>query len=120
MKRIALQFLIPAVAALLISVMPAWAQTAKDLPVLTNVQSELKGGETHSFRIVLASGQFLNAAVQQQDIDVVTAVLGPDGKQLTESDSPNGRWGPEPVLIVAATAGEYRVDVRSSNSKSTP
>ena len=120
MKRIALQFLIPAVAAFLISAMPAWAQTAKELPVLTNVQSELKGGEIHSFRIALASGQFLNAAVQQQDIDVVTAVFGPDGKQLTESDSPNGRWGPEPVLIIAATAGEYRIDVRSSNSKSTP
>ena len=117
MKRIALQFLPPVAAALLMCVVPAWAQTAKDLPELTDVQRELKGGETHSFRIALASGQFLNAAVQQQDIDVVVAVFGPDGKQLTESDSPNDRWGSEPVLIVAATAGEYRIDVRSSNSK---
>jgi CHAT domain-containing protein/uncharacterized protein HemY len=117
MKRIALQFLVPIAAALLICAVPAWAQTAGDLPVLTNIRRELKGGETHSFRIALASGQFLNAVVQQQDIDVVVAVFGPDGKQLTESDSPNDRWGPEPVLIVAATPGEYRVDVRSPNSK---
>lgn len=117
MKRIALQFVIPLTAALLLAAMPAWGQTTKDLPVFTDGQRELKGGETHSFRIVLTSGQFLDAVVQQQDVDVVVAVFGPDGKQLTESDSPNDRFGPEPVLIVAATSGEYRVDVRSPNSK---
>ncbi len=117
MKRTSLQRLIPVAVALLSCAVPARAQTAKDLPVLTNVQRELKGGETHAFRIALTSGQFLDAAVQQQDIDIVVSVFGPDGKQLTESDSPNGRWGPEPVLIVAGTTGEYRVDVRSPNNK---
>ena len=96
--------------------LPAFGQTSKDLPTLSNVQRELKGGETHSFRIQLDAGQFLNARVEQEDIDLVTAVFGPDGKQLTESDSPNNRWGPEPILLVAPSSGEYRVDVRSPNS----
>ena len=86
--------------------------------MLSSVERELKGGETHSFRISLTAGQYLYAVVEQQGIDVVTAVFGPDGKQLIESDSPNDRWGTEPVVLVAAMPGEYRVEVRSPNSRS--
>ena len=105
------------VAALLLCVAPTLAQTPKDLPTLTALDRELKGGDTHSYRVLLSANQFLYALVEQKDIDLVTAVFGPDGKQLTDSDSPNDRWGTEPILWVASVAGEYRVDVRSSNSK---
>ncbi len=102
-------------AILLTCVAPVFAQTSPDLPALSAVERELKGGDTHSFKIQLAANQFLYALVEQKDIDVITAVFGPDGKQLTESQSPNERWGTEPVLLVAAVPGEYRVDVRSPN-----
>ncbi|HKG79827.1 MAG TPA: tetratricopeptide repeat protein, partial [Pyrinomonadaceae bacterium] len=115
MQRKLFKFLLQVSAALLISFAPAFPQTPNDLPALAAVERELKGGETHSFRIELAAGQFLHALVEQQDIDVITAVFGPDGKQLTESNSPNDRWGTEPILLVASAPGEYRVDVRSSN-----
>ena len=104
-------------AIVVICVVPALGQTPKDLPELSAVERELKGGETHSFRILLASNQFLYALVEQKDIDVITAVFSPDGKQLSESQSPNDRWGTEPVLLVASVPGEYRVDVRSQNDK---
>jgi CHAT domain-containing protein/tetratricopeptide (TPR) repeat protein len=104
-------------AALAVSVLPAAAQTSPDLPVLSPVTRELKGGETHSYRISLSSGQFLDAVVEQEGIDVVTAIFGPGGKQLTESDSPNDRWGSEPILLVAPASGEYRVDVRSPSNR---
>src|SRR5262245_65033614 len=80
------QFLFQISAALLFCVAQALAQTPNDLPALSDVERELKGGETHSFKIVLASGQFLHALVEQKDIDVITAVFGPDGKQLSESN----------------------------------
>jgi CHAT domain-containing protein/tetratricopeptide (TPR) repeat protein len=92
-------------------------ETPKDLPVLSAVERELKGGETHSFRIQLTAGQLLYALVEQKDIDVVTAAFGPDGKQLTETDSPNDRWGTEPILLVASITGEHRMDVKSPNGK---
>jgi tetratricopeptide (TPR) repeat protein len=117
MRKRASHFLVQLVAALLLCVAPALAQTPKDLPTLTALDRELKGGETHSYRILLSANQFLYAAVDQKDIDIVTAIFGPDGKQLTDSDSPNDRWGPEPILWVASVPGEYRVDVRSPNSK---
>ena len=120
MRKHLFQLLVQTLAAVTICVVPVFGQTPQqDLPTLSAVQRELKGGETQSFNIQLAAGQFLNARVEQENIDVVTAIFGPDGKQLTESDSPSDRWGPEPLLLVATTTGVYRVDVRSSN-KSAP
>jgi CHAT domain-containing protein/tetratricopeptide (TPR) repeat protein len=116
-KKSFIKLVVPIVAALVISAASANGQTSAELPVLSAVSRELKGGETHSYRVQLASGQFLHAAVEQDNIDVATAVFGPDGKQLSESDSPNDRWGSEPVIVLAAASGEYRVDIRSPNSR---
>ena len=112
MRRTLVQLLIQVFAAVAVS-----AQTPSELPVLSSVQRELKGGETHSYRISLNAGQFLYAVVEQQAIDVETAVFGPDGKQLSQSDSPNDRYGTEPVVLLAANSGEYRVEVRSPNTR---
>src|SRR6267378_3801340 len=79
------------------------------LPSLSSVERELKGGETQSYRISLNRGQFLSALVEQRGIDVVVTLFGPDGKQLAETDSPNDRWGTEPILLVATAPGDYRV-----------
>ena len=117
MLKKSFQLLLPIVAALVISAAPVMGQTSAELPVLSAVSRELKGGETHSYRVQLTAGQFLHATVEQDNVDVVTAVFGPDGKQLTESDSPNDRWGAEPVIVLAAVSGEYRVDIRSPNSR---
>src|ERR1044072_3173448 len=95
----------------------AVAQTPANLGPLSDGEHEFKGGETHSYRITLTANEFLYALVEQLDIDVTTAVFAPDGKQLTESNSPNDRWGPEPILFVAPTTGEYRVDIRATNTK---
>ena len=107
-------------AALVMCVLPVSAQTAKDLPELASVERELKGGETHSYRVSLPAGKFLHAIVEQKEIDLIAAAFAPDGKQLTNCDSPNDRWGSESILLVASEAGEYRVDVISPNSKARP
>ncbi|MCA1576839.1 MAG: CHAT domain-containing protein [Acidobacteria bacterium] len=117
MLKKSFQLLLQIAAALVISAAPVAGQTSAELPVLSAVKRELNGGETHSYRVQLTSGQFLHAVVEQDNIDLATAVFGPDGKQLSESDSPNDRWGFEPVIVLANAAGEYRVDVRSPNSR---
>jgi CHAT domain-containing protein/tetratricopeptide (TPR) repeat protein len=80
-------------------------------------QHELKGGQTDSFRVSLKAGDFLSALVVQQQIDISIGLFGPDGKKIAETDSPNDRWGPEPVLIVANQSGEFRVDIFSPNPR---
>ncbi|MFN0107283.1 MAG: CHAT domain-containing tetratricopeptide repeat protein [Blastocatellia bacterium] len=78
-----------------------------------SLERELAGGQSHSYRITLAQGQYLEAIVEQRGIDVVVVVVAPDGQKLLEVDSPNGTQGPEPVWMIAETAGEYRLEVRS-------
>ena len=113
MKKNLLQLAVLLSALLSITVFPAPAQTPEDIPTLSDVEREIKGAETHSFRIQLAANQFVHALVEQDDVDVAVAIFTPDGKQLTESDSPNDRWGSEPILLVAPVSGEYRVEVKS-------
>ena len=115
MRKDLVKLLIRVSAALAVAVCPVFGQ---DLPALSSVEREIKGGETHSFKVRLEAGHFLHALVEQQNIDLVTAIYSPDGKQITESDSPNGSWGSEPILLVASIAGEYRVDIRAPGNSS--
>jgi hypothetical protein len=74
---------------------------------------ELVGGQSHAYQITLVADQFLHVVVEQRGIDVVVTLVGPDGKQIIEVDSPNGVQGPELVSVVAETEGGYRLEVRS-------
>ena len=113
MQRDVTKFLFRVSLTLLSAVCPLFAQWTQERQEFAALSREIKNGETHSYRKRLESGQFLNAVVVQEDIDLVTAIFAPDGKQITESDSPNGNWGSEPILLVAPVAGEYRFEVRA-------
>ena len=75
----------------------------------------LSGGELHHYEIKLDKNQFLQLRAEQQGIDIVLRLIGPDKKQIVEMDSPNGSRGPEAVSFVAQVAGSYHVEVGSLN-----
>jgi CHAT domain-containing protein len=77
------------------------------------IERELAGGESHSYLLTLAAGQFCQAVVDQRGIDVVVSLYGPDGRKIVELDSPGSMNGPEPVSLVAEASGSYRLEVRS-------
>ena len=89
-------------------------QAAQRLELGKPVERELMGEQAHSYLIELAANDFLHIVVEQRGVDVVVTVYAPDGKKLKEVDSPNGKQGPEPMLLLAETAGAYRLEVRSS------
>lgn len=91
-------------------------EVATLLPGAT-LEREIKGGEVRNFRVSLVRGQFMHVLVRQLGIDVVVTTFGPDGKHLFSTDSPNGRWGTEPVVFIAETSGDYRLEVRPANEK---
>lgn len=84
------------------------------------IERELAGGETHTYRISLDSGQMLRAIVDQRNIDVVVAIYSPEEKKLIEVDRPNGVRGPEAISVIADTAGHYRLVVRSLEKVAAP
>jgi CHAT domain-containing protein/tetratricopeptide (TPR) repeat protein len=83
-------------------------------------ERQLKGGESHSFHIQLAAGQFLHAVVDQRGIDVVVTLVGPAGKPLLKVDNPNSNHGPEPLVVIAETSGDFRIDVSAPNQNARP
>jgi tetratricopeptide (TPR) repeat protein len=72
---------------------------------------ELAGGQRHTYRIKLASDQFLKAVIEQDGIDVVARLLRPDGKQIMEFDSETRPRGLETVEQVAEADGDYQMVV---------
>ncbi len=72
---------------------------------------ELAGGQRHSYRIRMSADQFLNVIIEQEGIDVVARLSGPDGKQMAEFDSEGRLRGQETVSQVAEVEGDYRLVV---------
>jgi CHAT domain-containing protein/lipopolysaccharide biosynthesis regulator YciM len=103
---------------------PIWATTGnhlanvslsqdKELVLGEVVMRELKGGESHRYRLSLAAEQYVDLVAEQQGIDVVVRLFGPDGKILAEVDSPNGTAGPEALPYITNIAGTYQIEVGS-------
>jgi CHAT domain-containing protein len=88
-------------------------QTPRELTLGSPVESELAGGQTHSYQVTAEAGKFVQAIAEQRGIDVSLAVFAPDGTKLLENDNAEGTQGSEKVGFVASVAGVYRLEVRS-------
>ena len=114
----AFRFLLVAVMLWLSAGLIVAAQNGSDpLEPGKTVERDLAGGESHTYLISLASGQFLHAVIAQRQTDLMATLFGPDGRQVGQFD---GRWyGPEPVCYVAEASGNYRLEVRPLNQTAT-
>lgn len=70
----------------------------------------LAGGKTHRFSFAAKADHFLHLSVEQRGVDVGVTLRDASGRLLFEIDSPNGREGLEPVLVVAPADGEYALE----------
>jgi len=93
------------------------AQDALPLELGKPVARELAGGQSHSYRITLTEGQYLRVIVEQRGIDVAVRLLGPDDKQITESNSEIREQGEETLSQVAEVAGSYRLNVLAKQNE---
>ncbi len=82
----------------------------------------IAGGEAHRYALPAGGGGPLELwlTVSQQGIDVAVAVLGPDGRALLTVDSPNGRWGDEPLLFRGEGPDPRQLEVRSLQAAAAP
>ncbi|HEX3184529.1 MAG TPA: CHAT domain-containing tetratricopeptide repeat protein [Pyrinomonadaceae bacterium] len=90
-------------------------QTQEELSVGVPVSREIAKGATHSYRITLASGQYVRLLVEQLGADVAIRIFHPDGRLMVEVDSPTGAQGPERLSAIAESQGVHRVDMRRIN-----
>ena len=83
-----------------------------------SIKRELLQGQQHTYRINLSAIEFLKVIVEQQGIDAVVQVLGPDGKQILEFDSESRKQGQESITLVSEVAGDYLLIVRHKQKMS--
>src|SRR5262245_29608132 len=77
------------------------------------VEREFSGGQSHSFKITMVSGQYSHIVVEQRGIDVEVALFTPDGKKISEANNEQSIEGSETVSAIAEAPGAYLIEVRS-------
>jgi CHAT domain-containing protein/Tfp pilus assembly protein PilF len=102
-------------AALLLLVRVAQAPGAVDAALAPGARltGSLAAGETRRYSVRLRAGELARAAVDQRGLDVEVVLTAPDGREVATVDSPNDRWGLEPIAWVAERTGDYRLAVRA-------
>ena len=68
-------------------------------------------GEKHKYTVNLKADHFTVVIVQQDGVDLEIRSSDPSGKVMETVDSPNGKHGPEPMVILSTSAGKHTVEV---------
>jgi CHAT domain-containing protein/tetratricopeptide (TPR) repeat protein len=100
----------------------ASAQTSRQaLPPAQQCETtQLTPPASKTFDVQLKAGQFFRCVIEQCALDVVVVLYSPEGKQLTEVDSPNGGLGLEIVSWIADQDGTYRVEAKALDTRAQP
>jgi CHAT domain-containing protein/tetratricopeptide (TPR) repeat protein len=77
------------------------------------VERELSGGQSHSYKVTMISGQYLRVVVAQRGIDVAVALFAPDGKKISEENIRTLIDRSEIASAIAEAPGAYLIEVRS-------
>jgi C-terminal processing protease CtpA/Prc len=82
------------------------------------IERELAGAQTHTYTLSLKPGQIAQVVAEKHGIDLVVAVISPDGKRLFEVSSQTWTQGGEKATIFAQKQGAYRIEIRALDLKS--
>jgi CHAT domain-containing protein len=91
---------------------PAPRSEATRLPVGAAVERELANGDQHAYELDLQADQYASVTLDALGIHAIAAVVGPDGRVISEFVKEDGNYGHEHLEIVAESGGLYRVLVK--------
>lgn len=80
------------------------------------LEKEIRGTETHSYKVEAKAGDCVRLIVRQKGIDVTIALKTSKGKMIAEIDRPSGSFGRETATFIAEENGAYLVEVSGYNS----
>lgn len=84
------------------------------------IVERINGGDTQLFKTFVESGKYFRLEVQQLGIILSMTLLDAKGQQLVTMDNPSGGHGPISLSAIAATSGDYRLEVRSLEDWANP
>jgi CHAT domain-containing protein/tetratricopeptide (TPR) repeat protein len=79
------------------------------------IEAELTGGQSHTYRITMFAGNYLQVNIDQRGIDVAVALYSPAGSKIREIDSTHRFIGPEALSVIAEVTGTYSIEIGSSD-----
>ena len=81
------------------------------------IERQITSGKIHNFTVTVDQNSLVQITIEQHKIDVVATVYAPNGKKVSEHDTPNGADGPENFSFVTVDKGPYRVAVMPFNGQ---
>ena len=87
------------------------ADSVRRLAPGSPVTRELSLGQSHTYRLTLQAGQFVDLVVEQQGIDLTAALLRPDGREVVSVNAFDDGFRRETVAAIADVDGVHRVVV---------
>ena len=76
--------------------------------------------QTHNYSLLLKKGEYAHLTLDQFGIDLTVTTTDPDGNMIELFDTPNGKNGPELILIDAIQNGIYQIEVKPLGEKKKP
>lgn len=73
------------------------------------IEQAIHNGEEFAYEIKLKAGEYLNALIEQQGIDLAIRLIAPDGRQLAEIPPATPMQKSKSITCIAVTTGEYRL-----------
>jgi CHAT domain-containing protein/tetratricopeptide (TPR) repeat protein len=93
----------------------AIAKTVEAVRAGEPLTRQITGGESQSFSISLATGQYAEISVEQHGSILSAALFDPQGVEVIQMEYPGGGYGPIYLSHVAVLSGNYRLEIRSTN-----
>lgn len=84
------------------------------------IERSLAASDKHVYTVQLENGAAIIAEADQEGIDLVIDVFGPDGQQLPRLDSQNGTQGSEPINFTSLRSGVYKFVVLAADKDAKP
>ncbi|HBC79845.1 MAG TPA: penicillin-binding protein [Bacteroidales bacterium] len=77
----------------------------------------LTAGDKHRYIVTIDANMFAYFSLVQKGVDVLITTYDPDGNKIQSFDSPNGRSGPEPVILFSEKKGNYVLELTALEEK---
>jgi CHAT domain-containing protein len=76
------------------------------------IERELSSGDQHAFQFELRASEYAHLALESHGIHAVVALIGPDGRVISDFQKEDQNYGDERVEVVADISGRYRFLVK--------
>ncbi len=95
-----------------------FAQTQiQELTLKKSIDSEIKGGQKHTYTVKLKAGQTALIEAIQNGVDINFSAINLKGEEFIVSLSPSGLYGEDSILVTAKETGHYKVEVSTASPR---